>query len=218
MNSVQKDPLTTAEKLKLNSKKCIYYAFDIDKLGGWKNFSNRLHQEYCMDDSTIFLGRVCPNCKGNDFSLSWGTYKNIVNCPDCECQLESFWSETRTKHRFTQQAFPLGVLAFHNDQLVGFTWGFEKTIPTEKASGFYIEMVVLDKQYRNSRMGLSAMSGMFSYLENALQKHQYPYIFVRTFKIKNQVSKWLGIQKYNLECACPEDANRVLFMKPFMKK
>lgn len=213
MNSIEKTALSTAEKLRRNSKKCIYHPFDIDLLGGWRAFSERLQEEYCSASAKIFLGMVCPICKGNDFSLGWGTYKNVTSCPACGTKLEPFWSESRTRHRFTQQAFPMGVLAFHNANLVGFTWGFEKALPTEDKPGFYIEMVVLDKAYRNSRLGLSAMSGMFASIESALKELNYAYIFVRTFKVKNQVSKWLEIQQYSKACDCPEDATRILYKK-----
>jgi hypothetical protein len=213
INTAQKSPQTTVDKLLERSSSLIYRQFDVEQLGGWGMLSNRLHEEYCSKNATIYLGMVCPACKGNDFSLGWGTYKNVIYCPDCGSQLGSFWSESRTKHRFSQQISPLGVTAFNGADLVGFIWGFEKTILTEDKPGLYIEMVVLDKKHRHSKLGGSAILGMFLSIEKILKDLNYPYIFVRTINREFMVTRWLKMLKYVQECECQEDSSRILYKK-----
>ena len=212
-NIARNSQQSLADKLKERSNKLLYRKFDIEQLGGWSMFSKRLHEEYGTKTSNIYLGMVCPACKKNDFSLGWGTYKSLINCPDCNGKLGSFWSEPRTKYRFSQQELSLGVVAFNGAELIGFIWGFEKTIPTEDKPGFYIEMAVINKEYRNSILGQSGLYGMFLSIEKSLKELNYPYIFTRTFKKKNLITKWLRMFEYPRECQCSEDPSRILYKK-----
>jgi ribosomal protein S18 acetylase RimI-like enzyme len=75
--------------------------------------------------------RRCPSCPEgkNNFGLSF----DGNHCPKCESVLVPFWEVDKVKKDIRQQLGreqSRGFLAFADDQIVGFTWGYPVTMNT----------------------------------------------------------------------------------------
>lgn len=104
----------------------IYRVVDFSPsfFGGWKNFSNYMHQYYV--GSPWFFGYKCPKCEFDNFDVA-GNSVNPGTCDICGTDLVSFFSAERTERYFSKINF-FGKILLINNRPIGWVLGFEENL------------------------------------------------------------------------------------------
>ncbi|MBE0366986.1 hypothetical protein [Pseudoalteromonas aurantia] len=192
-----------------------YVPWHINVIGGIEGLSHYLHHAYCTDDSAVYLGWVCPQCKGNDFSLSKAVYRNREYCPVCTTKLTSFWSLQRTQYYFMHAQQPFGYFATKHLEVQGLIWGYKKPLHNLSNEVFYIDMVVINKSLHKTKTGISIVLNLIKTLSNYAAQQGFDYLAGRT-QVDNSplisVFKLIDAQIFGPDPTEPK--TRTLWIKP----